>query len=199
MLFSVANGVSSSGPRLVLLHGFGADENDLIGLAPYLDPRFRIESVRAPLRSPMGGYAWFNIEFREEGLEVDPMEVRSNFDKYLIEFLEAKEEPVFLAGFSQGAMMALGVLLERPDLVRGVVAMSGRLLPIFEPTDGPKTPVLITHGTYDPVVPVEDGRSAATALTQTGLDVEYREYPMQHEINLECLRDIDAWLRQKSE
>lgn len=196
MLFSVIRESTAPAPHLVLLHGLGADEHDLLGLAPYLDSRFKIESVRAPKRSPWGGYSWFDIDFREEGIVVAEEDVRASLGQ-LIEFLASKKEPVWLAGFSQGAMMSLGVLLERPDLVRGVVAMSGRLLPFFRPSEGPKPPVLATHGTYDPVVPVEDGRQAAAALKELGVEVDYREYPMQHEIDGDCLSDIDSWLKNR--
>lgn len=196
MLFSIVRESSCPGPdvrTLVLLHGLGANEYDLMGLADYLDPRFRIESVRAPLMSPWGGYSWFDIDFSEKGIEIDGAGARSSFG-LLVDFLAERQGPVILAGFSQGAMMTLSVVMERPDLIQGAIAMSGGLLPGFAFTPGRRPPVLMTHGVADPVVPVSEGQRAAESLTALGISVDFRQYAMGHEINGDCLDDLSSWL-----
>ncbi len=106
---------------------------------------------------------------------------------------------VYLAGFSQGAMMSLALLLTRPEKVAGVVAMSGRLPrqalerePDREALTG--KPVLVTHGLYDTVLPVEHGRAAREYLSGLPVELTYREYPMAHEVSAESLREVTGWL-----
>src|SRR5512146_1600808 len=118
---------SARPPLLVLLHGIGADEEDLVPLAPSMDPSFLILSVRAPTPEPPG-YRWYAIDWTTAPPRADPAEVAASRD-LLASFVEAavKEHGVdpsrvFLMGFSQGAIMSLALLLGRPELVRGVVA-----------------------------------------------------------------------------
>jgi phospholipase/carboxylesterase len=104
---------------------------------------------------------------------------------------------VFLVGFSQGAIMSAGVLLRAPALVDGAVLMSGRVPQVAAMANGEALkgkPALITHGTFDDVLPVQFGREANTMLTGLGFDVTYREYPMGHQVSEESLADIDEWL-----
>jgi phospholipase/carboxylesterase len=106
---------------------------------------------------------------------------------------------VYLAGFSQGAMMSLALALTRPEKIAGVVAMSGRfpLSVLGDDLDRKALggmPVLVTHGLYDPMLPIEEGRGIQKALQALPLELTYREYPMGHEVNLESLRDVSAWL-----
>ena len=198
-------GAGSSAPLLLLLHGIGSNEDDLFSLAPYLDERFLIVSARAPLVIGPGAYAWFNIEFTARGLIADIAQAEQSrrllvqFIEQLIEAYRADARSVYLMGFSQGAMMSLGVALTRPDKVAGVVAMSGRLpseviteMPGREALRG--MPILITHGIYDPLLPVEQGRAAREILEKLPVTLTYREYEMGHEVSLESLRDTSAWL-----
>jgi phospholipase/carboxylesterase len=178
---------------LVLLHGLGADENDLMGLAPYLDSRLKIVCPRAPLQSPWGGYSWFATDVSEEGLSIDEGDARNSLGK-LKEFLESLEGPILLGGFSQGAMMSLGILLEHGNLVEGVVGMSGGWLPCFAANALQLKPVLMTHGRQDPLVPFSFGQTSAQRLTELGLPVEFRAYNMPHTISEECLDDVSEWV-----
>ena len=192
-------------PLLLLLHGVGSNEEDLFGLAPYLDERFLIVSARAPVALEYGGYGWFRIEFTPRGMAADveqakqSLELLPGFIEGLVEAHGADERRVYLAGFSQGAMMSLAVLLTRPEKVAGVVAMSGRM-PVQalerEPDRGllKGKPVLVTHGLYDPVLPIEQGRLARDYLEELSVELTYREYPMAHEVSMESLRDVSRWL-----
>lgn len=182
---------------LILLHGLGADEHDLMGLAPYMDPKLEVVCLRAPLDSPWGGYCWFGIDFDERGMIVDQAQARESLCD-LIAFLETMDVgPKILGGFSQGAMMSLGVLAERPDLVQGVIAMSGAWLPEWNPISAANVPVLLTHGTADPVVDFQRGENAANVLSELGYQVEFHSYPMGHEINGPCLNEVCRWLNQQ--
>lgn len=197
-------------PLVVLLHGIGADEEDLFGLAPALDPRLLVVSPRAPhLAAPMG-HAWYAVDWSTRPPTVDQEQARASRDllaAFLAETvarLGADPGRVLLLGFSQGAIMALGVALARPDLVRGVVAHSGRLLPAFLSGAAPPEAlfgleVLVLHGVGDDVVPVERGREARDLLAPLlGPRVSYREYPQGHTICEESLADAAGWLAARA-
>lgn len=192
-------------PLLLLLHGIGSNEEDLFGLAPHLDERFLVVSARAPVVLGYGGYGWFQIEFTPDGMVADIEQAKRSlnllpgFIDGLVETYRADGGRVFLAGFSQGAMMSLALLLTRPEKIAGVVAMSGRLprqVLEREPDAGALSgkPVLITHGLYDPVLSVGNGRAARDYLRELPVSLTYREYPMGHEVSAESLRDVTDWL-----
>ena len=117
----------------------------------------------------------------------------------LVETYGADGRGVYLMGFSQGAMMSLALTLTSPAKVAGVVAMSGRLPrqvlekePDREALTG--MPFLVTHGLYDTVLPIENGRAVRDYLAGLPVELTYREYPMAHEVSMESLRDVTAWL-----
>ena len=196
-------------PLLLLLHGIGSNEADLFGLTPYLDERFFILSARAPVVLGPGAYGWFNIEYTPTGLVADVEQARASlrlagdFIDELTDAYAIDPRRVYLMGFSQGAMMSLGLTLMRPAQVAGVVAMSGRLPGReFQTTAGPDAPlaglpVLVTHGLYDPVLPISNGRDIRDRLTEWGAALTYREYPMGHEVSQESLRDVARWLTEQ--
>lgn len=195
----------STPPLLLLLHGIGSNEQDLFGLAPYLDERFLIVSVRAPVVMGAGAYGWFNIEFTPRGMVADmeqakrSLELLPGFLDELVETYGADDKCVYVAGFSQGAMMSLALALTRPEKIAAVVAMSGRFPALALEHDPDRKalggmPVLVTHGLYDPVLPVEEGRGIQKHLQALPVELTYREYPMGHEVTLESLRDVSAWL-----
>jgi phospholipase/carboxylesterase len=191
-------------PLLVMLHGIGADENDLVPLARYLDPRFRVVSLRAPRRYHVG-YAWFDLEFRADGsIAPDTAQARETLAELVAWVRAAPErhqtEPrqTFLLGFSQGAIMSLGVLRTAPNLLAGVVALSGSspdglFAPPAEPRAVARVPLLIAHGTLDDVLPLEHGRRARAAFS-TSEDVTYREYAVGHGIGGEEIDFVARWL-----
>jgi phospholipase/carboxylesterase len=194
-------------PLLVLLHGLGADEADLFGMARALDPRFLVLSARAPLPAEAMGYAWYAIDWYEHPPRPDEGQARASLE-LLVRFLgEACEaygaDPsrVWLCGFSQGASMAMGVALARPELLRGVVAHSGRLLHGFLPGTPPRAldgfPVLWQHGRADALVPMAFGEEARRLLPPLGVKLDFREYALGHEIGPASLGDLDGWLRER--
>jgi phospholipase/carboxylesterase len=192
-------------PLLVLLHGIGADENDLFRLATHLDARFTIVSVRAP-RPYHVGYAWFDIDWQADGSVVPNVTQAREALADFVRWLEAAParlgtDParVYLLGFSQGAMISLGVLRTAPARLVGVVALSGRFSDaLFEappPTDAVgAVPLFVAHGTEDDVLPVANGRAVRDAFQPLVRDFTYREYPVPHAIGPTELADVAAWL-----
>jgi phospholipase/carboxylesterase len=195
-------------PLLILLHGIGSNEADLFSFASLLDERFFVASVRAPFNLSYGGFAWFELSFAPQGLSANLVQAEESHRK-LIEFVDeivAKhnldKRLVFLAGFSQGAIMSYALMLTRPEKFAGVVAMSGRLVTEFLPNlaDAERLrdfPVLVTHGTLDSVLPIENGRAAKAFLEQLPVELDYREYEMAHQLSEDSLHDVTTWLSKR--
>ncbi len=199
-------GLHEKSPLLLLLHGFGSNEDDLFSLSPYLDERFLVVSARAPVTLAPGSYAWFSLGFAPEGVIINNEEAESSrlilrkFIDQVAGFYGADPRAIYLMGFSQGAMMSLAVALTNPTLAAGVVVMSGRLLPqtlkqIPDPASLVGLPIFAAHGTRDLVLPIGHGREMRDNLSALPVDLTYREYQMAHEVSAESLRDVALWLK----
>ena len=195
---------SEEGVLLIMLHGYGSDEQDLIGLAPYLELPCLAVSVRAPQSLDFGGYAWFPLEISPKGVVPDYEAAQEACAQVrgLVEKLreEHRSRQVFLLGFSQGASMALAVSLADPRLFSGVISLSGFCVPEILPGDAESVrglPLFMSHGRWDPVIPVRQARASRELLEQLPLELTYKEYSMGHEIGQECLEDLKAWLRER--
>lgn len=194
---------SQSSPLLVLLHGYGSHEHDLLALAEELDPIWTVVCPRAPMPMAMGGNAWFTLRVVNGRIDGAPQEAINARDQVaawldgLRAQLEIGDGPTVLGGFSQGAMLAAAVLLERPDLANAGWLMSGAFPPAAcaAPRSMERLPILVQHGTQDAVVPVGMGRALAEGLRQAGAEVTYQEYSMQHQVSMESLQDAQGWLR----
>ena len=192
-------------PLLLLLHGVGSNENDLFGLAPYLDERFLIISVRAPNTLGSGSYAWFDVDFTPRGPVIDPAQAEASREA-LIDFIgEAitaygvNPNQVYMMGFSQGAIMSASIALTRPDLVAGVALMSGRILPEIQslmaaPEELEGLPILVVHGVADTILPINHGHASRQLLASLPVELTYHEYPIGHEVSQESLADVSSWL-----
>lgn len=195
-------------PLLLLLHGVGSHEADLMGLAPYLDGRFLIVSARAPYTLAPGMYAWFEVLLDPLHPLINPeqaehsREVLIRFIPEVVAAYGADPQRTYLLGFSQGAIMSLSVALTRPDLVAGIAAMSGRILPevlpkMASPEQLRGLPILLVHGLADPILPIQHGSAARDRLAALPVELTYHEYPMGHEVSSESLADVAAWLRDR--
>src|SRR6266568_4612624 len=200
---------SARPPLLLLLHGIGADEEDLLPLARSLDPRFTVVSARAPHEAEPMGYRWYAIDWAVTPPRGDRGEIVASRD-LLARFVEeataaygTDPSRVFLFGFSQGAVMSLALILARPDLVRGVVAHSGRLSRLPGPDPAPEAlshaGALILHGEQDEVVPAAQGRKAYEVLAPLlGARVAYRAFEgLGHGISEESLAEAARWLKTR--
>ena len=171
---------------VVLLHGYGSDGADLIGLAPHWQgvlPDAVFISPNAPeqCRQLASGFQWFDIAFEGDRLASRQMGV-IKARPVLIEFLEdlwaqsgLVPENTILAGFSQGAMMALHVGLSLPRPLMGIIAFSGAFVPPegFGVSAFAQPPVCLVHGDMDQVVDPELSADAELALRLAGYDVSY--------------------------
>jgi len=182
--------LSGGRPRqlVVLLHGYGTDGNDLIGLAAQwapLLPDAEFLSPHAPFPCEIGGFGrqWFGFEDRTpEARLAGARAAGTLLDAFLDEALAARKldaRDLALVGFSQGAMMSLLVALQRPSKVAGVVSYSGGILDEQELAGlvRSRPPVLLVHGDADPVVPFTELGRAERALKKLGVPVTAERRP----------------------
>jgi phospholipase/carboxylesterase len=193
---------------VILLHGLGADGNDLIGLAPYwapLLPDTEFLSPNAPFPCDMApyGYQWMSVrdaspEARLSGARA----AASILDGFIDDELRKRdltEEQLALVGFSQGTMMSLFVGPRRERQLAGIVGFSGRLIApaLLKSELRTRPPVLLAHGTDDAMVPYDSMAEAEVALTDAGVSVETLSCPgVGHGIDEEGLRRGGQFLQR---
>lgn len=192
---------------LVLHHGRGADQHDLIGLADVLDPERRLHVVtpQAPLTvGGMPGHHWYlvpRVGYPDHDTFYATYRKLADFHDELWQRTGVGPERTVFGGFSMGSVMsyALGLGPDRPR-VAGILAFSG-----FIPTVDDWTPdlagrtgtrVFIAHGRADPIMDVEFARRADALLTEAGMDVEYHESGVGHQIDPAQLPAAITWLTQ---
>lgn len=189
----------SGGRALVLLHGLGSDENDLLAFAGELPDDLTVIAHRAPHEYDPG-YSWFDIRFEGDRRIFDESQALDSLAvlKKEIRTLRPDFERLVLAGFSQGAIMTFGVLATEPALIDGAGMLSGSIFPAFaeaaRPAESPTFPILIQHGQWDDVLPVAGARTLREALVRLGYTPIYREYPMGHGVSMDSLSDFGDWL-----
>ena len=201
---------SGGKPRqlVILLHGLGADGNDLIGLAPYwapLLPEAEFISPNAPFPCDMAPYGrqWFSVQDRSPRSMLAGIRAAAPIlDAFITEEMEKRglgESETALVGFSQGTMMSLFVGLRREKPVAGILGYSGRLIAAEllaeELRSRPRT--LLVHGTADTLVPYESLAHAEAALQQAGVPVDTLACPgVEHSIDEAGLRRGGQFLRE---
>jgi phospholipase/carboxylesterase len=189
---------------LVLLHGRGADEQDLVQLIDILDPERRLVGItpRGPLSLPPGGAHWYAV--RQIGYP-DPETFQATYPR-LIQWLDdtlaergLDHGRAVIGGFSQGTVMSYAASLEagrsRPA---GLIGLSGFIPTVpgleLDLAKAEGLPVAIGHGTHDPVIGVEWGRDARDRLRAAGADVTYHESPVAHQLDPKFLFSLPGWL-----
>jgi len=201
----VTNVVSGSNADrlLLLLHGYGADERDLGGLLAYLDPDGRFATVlpRGPVAAPPG-FSWFDVAGEPDDLADAFAEALAAVDDLLDAACAEhgfERAQAVVGGFSQGAGLALALALGPSERARpaGVLALSPFVTPGLLAVDlegASEVPVLLQHGTEDPMIPSAGTRGLAEALAEAGLPVVYGEYPMGHQVSAESMEQAQQWL-----
>ena len=191
-------------PLVVMLHGFGANMQDLAGLAPDIEPnRYLYNCPNAPLPFRIGpgtvGYGWHPPRGEATAQDYQKAEAQLNeyFDEVFVQ-LNATAGQIVLLGFSQGGGMTYRCGLGRPETFAGLVGLSSSLP---NPDDlKPKLPknrsqpIFIAHGRADPMVSMETAQNTMKFLLAEGYQPDYYEYDMAHEIPPRVLSDLVPWL-----
>ncbi len=197
---------------VIWMHGLGADGNDFSPVPPYLglpdDLPVRYVFPHAPKISVTFNQglvmpAWYDVRSLdpqgqdEYGIQQSARRIRSLIEREV--GLGIAPNRIVLAGFSQGAAMALFTGLRYPETLAGIMALSGYLVVadkmVAESDESNRdTPIFQAHGLHDPMLPVAMGRQSRDILMQAGYRVEWHEYAMAHEVCMEQFKDIGGWL-----
>lgn len=195
-------------PLLLLLHGYGSNEEDLFSFASELPEEYYVVSARAPYELGYGSYAWYAINFDADENKFSDIpqaqksrDLISNFIDELITNYSIDLNNITLIGFSQGTILSYAVALSYPEKIQRVIAMSGYIntemaINNFENNNFKNMKIFSSHGTVDQVVPVDWARKAAPILTELGIEVVYKEYPIGHGVAPQNFYDFKSWLQK---
>jgi phospholipase/carboxylesterase len=201
-------------PLLLLLHGYGSNEEDLFSFAPEISEDIFIVSARAPYEMPPQGAAWYAINFDASGDKFsdtdqarESMVKITNFLEELTDAYSIDPSNMNILGFSQGAILSYALSLSQPGLFRNVVAMSGYISEdLIAGRDGLdvrfreseiKTNYFISHGTVDQVIPYEWAKKAPQVMEEIHADYIFKEYPIGHGVSRDNFYDMKQWLEKR--
>ena len=193
-------------PLLLLLHGYGSNEEDLFSFAPELPGEYYIISARAPMPMAPSGNAWYTIYWDAPNGkwsdDKEAIEARDLISKFITEAIDAydlDENNVTLIGFSQGTILSYAVALTYPEKIKNVVALSGYINKDITQVKEDKSAynninIFCSHGTVDQVIPVNAARMAPAFLKELGIETALKEYPVGHGVAPQNFYDAKSWL-----
>ncbi|PAU84245.1 phospholipase [Halorubrum salipaludis] len=201
---------TENAPAVFVLHGRGADEEDLLPVAQRLPDELHVVSLRAP--DPLqGGYTWYELDLSAGGLESsqpDAEDFRRSLD-LVAESVDAAVDAygldpdrLGLLGFSQGAITSLSLVLEEPDRYAWVVALHGYLADAhadLDPDGIEGKPVFVGAGAGDRVIPESRSAAAADRFEEIGAAVTRGSYPGGHGIGQQELGDVVTFVESQAE
>lgn len=201
---------------VIWLHGLGADGHDFEPIIKQmlLPPEVHVRFIfpNAPVKpvtinNGMQMRSWYDIAVSDDGFSTDESDLResSTYLESLIERVLDQPSPperLFLAGFSQGGAVALHTALRTRYLFSGVIALS-TYLPLQEKVESEmnrqqaSNDVFMAHGTLDPVINIERAKRSRDKLISLGLNVDWRDYKMEHSVCMEEVLDLSSWLHHR--
>lgn len=204
---------NKNAPLLLLLHGYGSNEDDLFSFAPELSQEFFTVSARAPYEMPPYGAAWYAINFDATGGKFSDVNQAKQSMQLLLKFIEElknsysiAQDKINVLGFSQGAILSYAMSLSHPQLFDKVVCMSGYLneemienredLEIRFRESVTKPSYFISHGTVDQVVPYAWAKQAPHFLKNLEADHVFKDYPIGHGVARDNFYDMKGWLEK---
>ena len=191
-------------PSIILLHGYGSDENDLFSFAEYLPKKYTIISLRAPFETPMGGYCWFSINFNNSNEKWSDhkqayqsiLNLESQID-FFIQKYNLEPDQIDLLGFSQGAVLSWTLLLDFSIKINRAVCLSGYIDKSLLKEDIYSYRDIIaysSHGTNDPVIPFDWAKTSIESLKENNPNVVFNSFQDAHNVSQENFQSILNWL-----
>ena len=202
--------LTGNAPLILMLHGYGSDENDLFSFANELPQNYIVISLKAPHELQPTGNAWYAINFDAQQGKFSDIEQAVQSRELVKNFIEeAKKaypidaENITLLGFSQGTILSFALALSYPQLVKHVIGLSGyidinMLVAGYENHDFEHLRVYNSHGSQDQVIPVEWARNNKPILDKLKIDYTYEEYPVGHGINPQNFHSFKGWLDKQN-
>ena len=191
---------------LILLHGYGSNEQDLFSFAEELPKELLIVSAQAPYEMGYGAYAWYAINFDDtNGKFSDLKQAKESIDKIagFIDEIKTKyntnTDKTFLLGFSQGAILSYSLSFIYPNKVQYVIALSGYINTQMIPKNISKnieTNYYCSHGTVDQVLPIDWARKSKPFLDNLGLQNTYSEYNVGHGVAPQNFYSFKTWIEE---
>jgi phospholipase/carboxylesterase len=201
--------IKENAPALIMLHGYGSDENDLFSFASELPEELFIISIRAPYQLQPFGNAWYAINFdAEKGKWSDNEQAKESRDK-IVSFIDEAidnypidRSNINLLGFSQGTILSYAVALSYPQKINNIVALSGYinldiLIEGFQENDLSNLSFYCSHGNVDQVIPVDWARNNPKILKELNVNHVYEEYPVGHGVAPQNFFALKDWLSKK--
>ena len=195
-------------PLILLLHGYGSNEQDLFSFASELPEEYYVIAARAPYDLQYGSYAWYAINFDGDQNKfsdhVQAMQSRdliATFIDELIKNYPIDAKQITLLGFSQGTILSYAVALSYPEKIQRVVALSGYLneeiiAPDYKNNDFSNLQMFVSHGSVDQVIPVSWAKKAPGILESLKIPNTYQEYHVGHGVAPQNFTDLKIWLQK---
>jgi len=197
-------------PLLIMLHGYGSNEQDLFSFADELSDELLVISAKAPLSLGFGSYAWYTIHFDSSDASKfsdipEAKEALSKINQFIDEIIEKYQvntNNIFLFGFSQGTILSTAFALNHPDKVNHVIALSGYVNPEllkdnFKENNFTKLDFFVSHGSVDQVIPVDWARKTPNFLDNLGIKNTYQEYQVGHGVAPQNFYDLNLWIKER--
>ena len=204
-----AKNSTAKAPLLIMLHGYGSDENDLFSFASELPDNLFIISLKAPYSLEPFGNAWYAINFDAQQNKWSNNDQAAKSRDLVVKFIDeaienypVDKDNVTLLGFSQGTIVSYSVALNYPDKVKNIIALSGYinkdLLPEkAEANSYNHLDFYISHGAADQVIPVEWGRQAKPFLDSLNINNRYSEFNVGHGVSPQNFYEFKEWLKNR--
>ena len=201
--------IKKNAPLLVLLHGYGSDENDLFSFADELPNELFILSLRAPHKLQPYGNAWYAINFDAQQNKWNDVEQAQEAMKIIVSCIEQActqydldKNNVSLLGFSQGCILSMALAINHPELIKNVIGLSGYICKEFieehrTKKDFSHLDFYCSHGSSDQVIPVDWARETPNFLTEKGIKHTYSEFPVGHGVAPQNFFEFRKWLIER--
>ena len=194
---------------IYLIHGYGADKNDLFSFANYLPESLTVIAMQATFSMPFGeGGAWYSLELGPNGEHLSNVEQAKYSVKEIESFIHAStasygldKDNIFVLGFSQGAILTYSMVLNNPDKFKYVLPLSGFIMDEIMPEsfdkDYSNLDFYSAHGTMDGVISIERGRTGGALLKKLDIKHIYHEFPAAHSIAQKEFEEVIEWLNER--
>lgn len=208
--YKPASNSAENPPVIIMLHGFGSDENDLFSFATELPEKYAVISLKAPIRLEPYGNAWYNIyfdnsqgKFSDDKQAIASRELVSKCIDEIIEKYKVDKNKVTLLGFSQGTILSFAIALSYPEKVKNVIGLSGYinteiLKKDYNKNDFSNLKIYTSHGSVDQVIPVDWARKTKPFLNNLNIDCTYSEFPVGHGVAPQNFFELKNWLEENA-
>ncbi|MFL2637209.1 MAG: alpha/beta hydrolase [Flavobacteriaceae bacterium] len=200
---------NSPSPLLLMVHGYGSNEQDLFSFSRAIPEKFTIVSVRGDIEIQYNGFAWYNITIDFNGKKSydinKAIESRDNIIKVIEickKIYNIDPNNVNLMGFSQGSMLVNAVALTYPEQIRNVISLSGafdkNIINISKISSFEGLSFYISHGLNDEILPFNLSKQSIEILSENNIDHVFEEYPIGHGVSPENFKSMLSWLIKKT-